>query len=331
MGNTNEEMDDLSLADALEVAFNEYDKTEEVGGSEENAEKSLRTEEAAEEPKEPTAEPVDAEPVEVEAKEDDGLKPPQSWRPAAREEWKNIPANIREEVLRRETQINTALQESAETRKLGEELQRAAMPFMDMIRSENSNPVQAAESMFRTAAVLKAGSQIQKATMLADIINQYGIDVGMLDQVLSHGINTPQQMPQAAQMPNPAEFRDPRLDKLFEQHAQLTQQAAEQNVQTFAKDKEFFADVREDMADIMEVASRRGVDITLEDAYNRAIAMNPDISRIIQQRQQAQNAGASTARSRRAASSIKSTPSVGQEAAPDTLRGALEQAIQATG
>jgi hypothetical protein len=349
MSNDNlEEIDDLTLADSIEAAFNEYESEE--GRPEENTEKSVRdteTEKGTEpEYPVPNAGADGAEQPRLDGEHDNqptqtaALKAPQSWKPAAREHWSQIPDSIKEEVLRRETQINQAFQETAQSRKVGDELLKAAQPYMPLILAENSTPVQAAENMFRTAAMLKTGAPMQKAQLLADIVRQYSIDINLLDQALSHGIQGPQAMPQSQPMyqQNPQQFSDPRVDQLFSmmeqtkvQKAQRMQEEANHSVNAFGQAHEFFEDVREEMADLIEVFEKRGVALSLEDAYNKAIALHPEISQVLAQRHLAQSAGASTARSRRAASSVKSRPAIGQQAEPDSLRGALEEAIRAAG
>ncbi len=339
-----DEIDDLTLADSIEAAFNEYESEE--GRPEENAEKSVRdteTEKGTEpEYPVPNAGADGAEQPRLDGEHDNEpekktpLKAPQSWKPAAREHWSQIPDSIKEEVLRRETQINQAFQETAQSRKVGDELLKAAAPFMPMIQAEGSDPVRAAENMFQTAAVLKTGAPMQKAQMLADIVKAYSIDINLLDQALSHTVgNIPQQ---PLQHPSQMTYKDPRVDDLLgmlEQQkrsaVEKTQTQANHEVHTFSQSHEFFEDVRDEMADLIEVFSKRGVALSLEDAYNKAIALHPEISQVLSQRQQAQSAGASTARSRRAASSVKSRPSIGQQAEPDSLRGALEEAIRAAG
>jgi len=259
----------------------------------------------------------------------ESLVVPQSWKPSAREEWANLPVAIQEEVLRRETDINSSLNDSASTRKLGEELTAVAQPYMAMIEAEGSTPVQAAENMFRTSAMLKTGSPMQKAGVLAEIAQMYSVDIGLLDEALSG--NMPIQQNQQYQQPQQQEFRDPRFDQLMNQMQAKENAASNQKVVDFSNDKEFFADVRLDMADLIEMSEKRGVALSLDDAYNKAVAMNPDISGVIAQRANAQNGNPSTSRSRRASSSIKSNHISGSKAKPESLRGALEDAIQTTG
>lgn len=246
---------------------------------------------------------------------DTDLRAPQAWRPQAREAWAALPAEVRAEVHRRETEVQRAMSESAEVRRVGERLMEVARPYEAYIRADGSDPVQAAANMFRTAEVLRVGSAAQRAQTVAQIINQFGVDVGMLDDILS---GQPQRAPQGGQQQSAAQFRDPRFDQFLgalQSQRQQQQRAAEQHAATeleqFAASREFFADVRDTMADLIEVNARKGVTLSYEQAYDMACRLDDGISKILQQRERAKAAQAQTERARRsraAASSITGAP-----------------------
>ena len=77
-----------------------------------------------------------------------------------------------------------------------------------------------------------------------------------------------------------------------------------------------FEAVRESMADIVEIMARRGVSIDLKTAYNRAVAMDPAISQVVEQASMAQaqtkqaaKANAKAQQALRASSSVSGAPS----------------------
>ena len=272
------------------------------------------------------------------------LKAPQSWRPAAREAWGNLPKDVQEEVLRREHDISNKLNETTHLRRVGEGLLKAAQPYQQFIAAEGGDPVRAAASMFQTAALLRVGAAPEKASLIAQLVRQFGVDVTLLDNALAGqgqqyaSPGSPPQAPPGYQpQPQPQPQGDPRLDHLLNlmqqkqaTQAQQSQAAANQEVAQFGQGREFFEDVREHMADLIEVAERRGLALSLEDAYNQACMLHPEISRVMQQRQQAAAAGSAnqqTQRARRAASSVVGSP----PGAPPVNEGPLSrrQAIEA--
>jgi hypothetical protein len=259
------------------------------------------------------------------------FKPPQSWKPTEREKWGVTPPEIQAAITRREREIATAMQESTEARRGWQAFREVVSPFEGMIRAEGSEPLRAVATLLQTAAALRTAPAGHKAALIADLVKTYQVPVELLDKALVGEAPNGQQGPMQ-------EYRDPRVDQLLSQlqqaahqRQQMTLQKSHAEVDAFGKDKEFFADVREEMADILELAAKRNVAMSLEDAYSRALAMHPDIAEVLRQREaakQAANANASTQRARQAAVSIRSQPT-GARPAPQSqsLREDLEAAF----
>lgn len=263
------------------------------------------------------------------------FKPPQSWKPAAREALLKAPPEVQAEVTRREAEITQALRESSEARQGYQKYREAVQPFEQMIRAEGGEPVAAIQGLLQTAYALRHAPEHVKADMIAKMVTAYlpgqrGLE--LLDRRLV-GEALPQQSAQQGQ-----QFRDPRVDELLQRlesvkqaEAQTTQQRAAELVAA-VQDREFYGDLRESMADILEVASRRGLSMTLEAAYDKAAALDPEISRVLSQREEAgrlANPNGSTQRARNASSSLRSnpaTPPSGDRKAGD-LRADLEAAF----
>jgi len=232
------------------------------------------------------------------------------------------------------------MQETAQARQVFSYLQNLESRFGHAIQAEGAkNVIEAAENLMGVATKLRFGTAGEKASLIANYVRHYGIDIQMLDNALA-GLPP---VPAGAQAQGPAggQFQDPRVDQLLQQIETAKRQREEQalytavsEVETFGSDKEFFADVRDTMADLLEVASRRGLDLTLQDAYDRACLMNPDIAKVIEARRAAQAGGnrmRSTQAARHAASSVRGTPSSVSTSQPGDLRGAIESAIEQVG
>lgn len=257
-------------------------------------------------------------------------RPPASWKPTAREGWDKLPPDIQAEVIRREKDISTALNESAEARDTYKRFRDTVSPYEAMIRSQGAEPIQVVGNLLRTAAQLATAPGPARAQVVADIIKTYGVDIPTLDALLS-GQPAPQGQPQQWQPPDPSQFRDPRLDALLAQQQAMLQQKAAAQIEE-VEQEEFFEDVREDMADLLDVASKRGVALSARDAYNRAVLLHPEVSRVMEQRRAAATQGGATQRAMAASSSVRAQPASGVEAPKDLdLRGALEAAFDKAG
>lgn len=273
------------------------------------------------------------------------LRAPAQWKPGAREKWAGVDAEVKAEVNRREREFQAHLQQSAGLRDFVQQFEGIVRPYEMFIRAENSNPLAAVQNLFQTAAQFRVGTPEAKAAMLADLCAQHAVDLRMLDGALARkfgviaGANGA-PAPQGQMMPQT--FHDPRVDQILMQQQMYAQQAAEaqQNeimagTVEFAGNHEFFEDVRHDMADMVEMAARRGVILPLQQAYDKACAMNPEVSKILSSRSQAQSTQGMTRaalRARQAAASVKGDSSpIGSANTPDTLRGAIEAAFESSG
>lgn len=258
-----------------------------------------------------------------------GERAPASWRPDIREHWGTLPEPVRAEIQRRETEVARTLQETAEARKTAESVMKTIEPYQAFIRAENSNPLQAIDNLMSTAARLRTGTAPELATMVAGIVNQFGIGrfgngfIEMLDGALAG--QAPKQDPQQLAMEQVLNQRLAPMQNMltqFQQAQQIQQQqaaqAAQSEVSTFLDRAEFANDVREDMADLIEAAQRRGQNLSLPDAYKKACMMNDTVRSVISQRVKAQGAQQGTQAAQRA----KSTAVQVSGAAP---RGALKQ------
>lgn len=299
--------------------------------------------EEAEEPgdtgeSEPAAEPAEAAAEKPAAKptaEATASSPaPASWTPTAKEEWSKLPPTIQQEVTRREAEITRTLNATSEARKGYETFRQITGPFEHLMRMEGASPFQAVDNLVKTAAHLRLGTQVQKSQIIQNIINQYGVDIPTLDQVLS---GQPAQDPVQSQIQQQLQQQMAPVQKFMQnfqqreqQHTQEVNMQASQSVAEFGKNRDFFNDVKLDMADLLDMAANRSRPMTLDDAYAQACQLNPEIKKIMDQRTAAALASTQTrglAGKKAAASSVTGQPSGNSAGSSDTLRGAIQAAM----
>lgn len=247
-------------------------------------------------------------------------KAPNSWKPTSREHWAKIPAEARAEITRREREIQTTLSQTANVRKFANDFANVINPFSHLIRAQNSSPLQAVHNLMSTAAGLMTGNEQQKAAIVAEIIQNYGVDCNELDGILSaiaskNGGKVPdrrqsrreEHVPTWAQ---PIIAKHKKLEELEAQHEERLRTEADEEISK-VESEPYFDDLRDDIADIMEVAANRGRKITVRQAYERAVEFNPDIKKLITQHKVAAkpNGGKQVInRARRAAATIAGAP-----------------------
>jgi len=313
--------------DALESAFEEHDESEPTKETPAAEEKTETIEPVAEAPA-PEGEQAESPDTESVATTDNA---PQSWSPAAREEWAKVPPAVKEVVAKREAEIEQVMHESAQARQFGQQFEQAMQPFQQLFTSQGVDAMTGLNELMQTAAPLYGGTPQQKAETIAQLINQFGIDITTLDDLLVGNQAeplSPEMQGMQEQINSMGQFMQQQQQG---QQQQFQQQQVEVNteVETFVKANEFAGDLRGVMADFMKMAADQGQKLSLPDAYQRAIATRPDIQKVLSDRAAGIHNQAVIGNARQAASSV---PQIGgnEEATqpPGTMREAIVDAWQ---
>ncbi len=218
---------------------------------------------------------------------------PASWRPAAREGWAQLSPDVRREIHRRELDVSSGLQDAGGARRSQERLDGFATTYGAAMAAEGvSDPLDAAEGLFRTAAQLRLGTPQEKAERMAQLISHYAVDVNLLDSSLAKHIQNGAAAPGAAAVLDPAVQAQlqPMQDFIAELQGRLadvdrgTNAAAEQSVEAFRENAEFLNELRLPMADLLDTAGSNNLPMTLQEAYDVACQMHPEIRAVLAQR-----------------------------------------------
>ena len=222
------------------------------------------------------------------------LNAPQSWGVAERELWTGLDPSVQAQIDKREREISEGLTHTGDSRAFQDEFNQTIAPYQQLIAAENASPMQAVGSLLNTAASLMSGTPQTKAETVAQIINQYGVDLQMLDSLLAG------QMPENNPNTQFEQMLDQRMAPIntyMQQQQQNQQQQYNQQYQnnqneidTFLGANEFAKDVAAEMGDLMQMAAQRNQNMSLQEAYEKAIMLRPDIQQVIQQRQAAATA-----------------------------------------
>lgn len=326
---------DISMRDALEAAFDadstpETDEKPDTGEPEHGAQTELsdKTQEAKSTERSAGEDPKSGQEAAAERP-----RAPNSWKAEVRENWAALPPTVQDEIIRREREHDTLMQENATNRNTAKEYESVVAPFMNNIRAEGVSPAVAVTNLLQTAASLQGGSALVKAQTITRLIGAYGVDIQTLSDVLTDKYQPTEEDKIATEV----QKRMQPYQQHLNQQNQYTQNQEVQytnnikaETDVWAEGAEFVNDVGGLMADLLEGASRRGATLTLDDAYGQACKIHPDISKIITQREAATaaKANAKNNRGKRIAGTSVTGAGVGASSAavPNTIRGALEAA-----
>lgn len=335
-------------ADELEKPITAEDLNSDDGEkeAEAKAEEQVKAEadegiKAAEVDDKPAGKDDDTVPDDKPAQSDKLDTAPISWNAAAREGWKDLTPEMQTHISKREREIEMSLNVGAAHRKTGEQFQAIADRYAQVFAAEGApDAITGIEELIKTVTTLRMGSPAQKAQKVAGFIEHYGIDVETLDDILSGTIGGGKPAgddPMAQLIDERMKPVDNLLARLDEQQraTQFQQnQDAINEVATFKQANEFYTDVQDDMADMVEMAAKRNVKMPLQDAYDKACAMNPQITEILTKRvndERLINNGKTLEEKRQASSSISGK----QGGAPSTsteglsMRETIEAALDA--
>jgi len=280
-------------------------------------------------------EQLDATPSEdtiAEPENKNSMKAPLDWTPSERQDWSKIPRNLQEKIVAREKQMTESMANTREARNTHDVFTRLAQNYAPVLAAEGvSDPMQAVEGLFKTVAGLRMGNQIDRARIVKDMISTYGVDISTLDSLLV-GESAPQMTDEARIQ----QLVDQRLAPIMQERQSLAQQqqhqqqeSAKAEIRAFAEEAEFLGDVREEMADLIDMAEKRGVNLSLQDAYRKACALDPEISSILDARKQEEQIlqrSTDIASKRDASSSIVGRRAGNSSTHPNSIRDSLEAA-----
>jgi len=237
------------------------------------------------------------------------LKAPSQWKPAVREKWNGLPREVQEEILRRESDSMRLIGSVGQKIKFADSVAKEIEPFSERLERNGATREAFLGDVFSTVKTLSSGSPQERAEVVANIVQSYGIDLRVLDSVLTQRISAPPPDPRVVEAQRRAYAAESLLAKQRDTLEQGTQQEAVTTLQQFAADakNEFFDDVRDMMADLIESGRAK----TLDEAYTASVWANPDTRKILLQRESEQRAASKGRRAdlaRRASSSIHGTP-----------------------
>lgn len=255
---------------------------------------------------------------------------PPSWKIGARQDWDKTPPSVRAETHRRELEMQHFVTKTAPDRQMAGEIRQILAPIAQSIQARGTTPARLVASYVEFDRAMSSGDPATAARALVGVAKGYGIPVEAVADAWD-GKGVPQQrQPSVEEIREQVRAEERAAWQAQQQQAEFRSHTA--RVAEFSKTVDpvlFNEDVRHDMAALIDAAAARGVELSLQDAYDRAVRANPESWAIVQQKEQAKLAATkqqATQRSEAAGSSVKSRPAspVGGETKGNSLRADLE-------
>lgn len=214
------------------------------------------------------------------------VAPPASWKAEHKEKWSEIPPHMQKAILAREEEIHKGFTRLDEERLLGKQIKETVAPYLAQIQAEGGTPITAVKDLLNTAYVLRTGDPVTKARLVAQVIQQYGVDLSLAGQQAQ---NVDPVLAQTQQ-------RLMQLEQQLRQEKELQSQQQNASIMTeieaFSNNPEnsYFEQVRADMQTLLQSGAipAASPQKMLKEAYDRAVWANPTTRQLLLVKQAAE-------------------------------------------
>jgi len=260
-------------------------------------------------------------------------RPPASWRKDYHEVWQKADPKMQEYAWQREEQMRAGVEPLLAKAQFADTMQQAIEPYLPTIQGMGLTPEKAVSALMQADYTLRTAPPQQKMQLFAQLAQSYGINLNAM------GAN-PQAAPQNSVDPLVWQLQNELNNVRGEVMGWKQQQEMQQNQQLLGEINQFSlkADHFEEARPTMIQLLQSGMAETLEEAYDKAIRLNPDLFEQVSKAQQAEQAAKQAKEYNRAAKAARAaavsvrsaTPSANTAPKAANRRALLEEAFSET-
>jgi len=317
--------------DILEEAVNKLEKEDEKENIKEEAEESEKEDKPEAGPEnEQVEEEVNGEVEEEEPKPKRNRW--SAWKKDAQPLLNKADPVLQDYISAREEQFHSGLNKYKDDANYAKTIKRSLAPHKEYLQSINVSEEVAIPTLIAAEKSLRMGSPEQKVQSFLKLAHDYGVDVEGLSQATFN--------PQLHEMEKELNATKQQVfNHEYSQQEQVEEQAA-LSIDEFAQSHEHFESVRQSMGDLMNLAAQKDEELTLEQAYEKAIRLDDSIFEKVNAQQQEQSRKKNLLKSTQAARvakgaavQVKGSPTTGKSTStpPKTTEEAVRRAMSDMG
>jgi hypothetical protein len=268
---TEPSLDDI-LSDAYDKAVSDDDSgpavDTETQGTEEKKEAatSTDTEQSAGQPTEDDDNMPESEPGAEAATQE--YSAPESWTGDSKAKWKELPEWAQAEFSKREGDFTKGIAKHAEGSKFAQNVYALAAQYPHITQG---NPLGTFQNALQMMNTLLTGSHDQKAAVLQNLAQYSGTNPTQPQEADKY------QDPDVADLRAQLQQMQTKLQQSDQAASNERLIAANKAIAEFEANNEHFKDVKEEVIALFNAAKSMGQQLSLKDAYEKAIWMNPAI------------------------------------------------------
>lgn len=257
---------------------------------------------------------------------------PNTWKKEATAEWAKLPEGIRQEIHRREADFHKGIGQYKDAAGFGSQMAQELMPYQQTINEKGIHPREIVKTLGSAWNTLVTGTAEAKTALLLQMAKDYGINIAAPPAEGSTATaGAIQDDPRLATALQRLEKLEGHLSTQERQRAEADFAAKVEEVNAFGVDPKHphFEAVRTDMGILVETGRAKD----LQEAYDKAIWINPEVRASLlaeQEKERASKAAEQAAAARKAAGANvirRGTPPVAAKpgSIEDTLRANLRR------
>lgn len=236
---------------------------------------------------------------------------PRSWNAEEKAKWNEATPEVRKAILRREQEVEQGFTKLDEDRNFGKSLKEVITPYLPIITAEGGTPATAVKELLNTAYILRTAPIAQKTALFHQLAKQYGVDLSQ--QNSNPDVQPNQILAQTQQELAQLKQEIQKQPEIFRQ--QQENLAIKSQIDAFAVDPKnaHYEKLKPLMASLLQSGQAKD----LQDAYDKASWVDPDIRSAMNSDQQKAadmqriaDTKAKTDKARKLAVSIKGSPSI---------------------
>ena len=211
-------------------------------------------------------------------------RPPASWKKDFHDIWAKADPKMQEYAWQREEQMRQGVEKVMTKAQFADAMQEAIAPYLPTIQGMGLSPEKAVSALMQADYTLRNAQPQQKLQLFAQLAQSYGINLGAIagnPQVPQTSVD-----PLVYQLQN--ELNNVRGEVMGWKQAQEMQQnqVLLDEINSFSQKAEHFEEVRPAMIQLLQ----SGMAETLDEAYEKAVRLDKDLSERVQKAQQAEQA-----------------------------------------
>lgn len=224
-------------------------------------------------------------------------RPPASWKREQHEVWNAADPRMQEYAYQREEQMRAGVAPFQEKARYAEQMQQVIEPYMQTIQGLGIQPYQAVGALMNADYTLRNSSPQDRLAYFARLAQSYGVDLSRVGEL-------PQQSPVNSivyDLQNELNTVRGEVESWKNQQEQAQNTALLGEIDKFSQTVDYFEEARPAMIQLLQ----GGMAEDLQDAYNKAVRIDPNLFDTVNLSQQAEMSVQKRAAANRAAKSAR--------------------------